>query len=529
MREFLLKSASVFGMAITVMTPAFAQTSGTQFIAAQGMVPAPSFPAATANDANAVNGRPSTFEGASDSFRSHVPAPPPGTVVIRLNGKVEVDMNAFSTTSNNGANSTAAGGGFNGFKVNPVAFGTLFRLYPSVDGSSANGLRYGAAAEIRENFGAPTGLATITPTTAGGVQPIGLSGAAPAAGTAVAAASSASSYSSSETLFVRRMFVYLAQDNLGILRLGQADGLIGLFDPCIFSAQCWDAGVGELNAGGIQISAPSNSVLIPFPWVSQSGAEYANTKIVYLSPQLFGVDFGIQYAPGMDNSFGASTGATATSPTLCGQPGPNCVGTTTGTDGTRWYNQVAIGARWQHAFGPLETGLMGVWETAAKESVFGPAIRSGGAGKVLGNTYDNLNFAEAATYMSLNTGVGKFIYSFDWIGGALNGQVAVRPTGGAPENASLTGLQWSNGPFTLGSQVGLIFSQGAQQLTGISQRREFEMAFGGNYNIAPGLYLVAEYQYEQRHQGGFDFVAGAVGPTRDVHGQGVTIATVVNW
>jgi hypothetical protein len=453
----------------------------------------------------------------------------PGTVVIRLNGKVEVDMNAFSTSTNNGANSTAAGGAANGFKVNPIAFGTLFRLYPAVDGMSAGGLRYGAAAEFRENFGAPTGLSTIAPTTAGGVQPLGLTGGIPATGTAVAAASSASSYSSSETIFVRRMFAYLAADKAGIIRLGQADGLIGLFDPCIFSAQCWDAGVGELNAGGIQIAAPGNSVLIPFPWVSQSGAEYANTKLVYLSPQIFGVDFGVQYAPGMDNGFGASTGATATSPTLCAAPGPNCVGTTSGTDGTRWYNQFAVGARWQGDFGLFHSGLMAVWETAAKESVLGPAIRSGGSGKVLGNAYDNLNFIEAANYMALDTGVGRFTYSIDWIGGALNGQVAMRPTGGVPENATLTGLMWNNGPLTLGSQVGLIFSQGAQQLTGISQRREFEMALGGTFNLAPGLYLVAEYQYEQRHQGGFDFVAGAVGPTRDVHGQGVTISTVVNW
>ena len=97
------------------------------------------------------------------------------------------------------------------------------------------------------------------------------------------------------------------------------------------------------------------------------------------------------------------------------------------------------------------------------------------------------------------------------------------------EGAFLAGLMLKNGPITLGSQVGLIFSQGAQQLTGIAQRREFEVAIGGNYNIAPGLYLVAEYQYEQRHQGGFDFQAGAVGPTRDAHGQGVTLSTVLNW
>jgi len=525
-REFLLTSASLIGFAMPVTHPAFAETPPIPFQPSQGQLAAPSIPTATANAGNAVVARPITFQGYTKSFNAALPAPQPGTVIIRLNGKVEVDMNAFWTTSNK---SVAAGGGPTGFKVNPISFGSLARLYPAVDGTATNGLRYGAAIELRENFGAPTGLASAGANTTGGVQPIGLSGGAPAAGTAVAAASSASSYSSSETIFVRRMFAYLASDHFGIVRLGQADGLIGIFDPCVFSAQCWDAGVGALNAGGIQIAAPSNAVLIPFPWVSQSGAEYANTKAVYISPQIFGVDFGIQYAPGMDNGFGASTGATATSLTLCAQPGPNCVGQTSGVDGTRWYNQVAVGARWQGQFGPLQTGLMAVWETAAKESVLGPAIRSGGPGKVLGNRYDNLNFVEAAGYAALDTAIGRFTGSLDWIGGALNGQVAMRPTGGAPESAFLTGVMWKNGPVTLGSQVGLIFSQGAQQLTGISQRREFEFAVGGNYNIAPGIFLVAEYQYEQRHQGGFDFQAGAVGPTRDAHGQGITLATVVNW
>jgi hypothetical protein len=526
MREFLLRSASIVAMIVPVLHTASAQTPPIPLQPTQGVVAAPSMPNATANAGNAVTGEPNRFQGYTKSFSGTLPAPAPGTVIIRLNGKVEVDLNAFSTTSNK---SVTVGGGPSGFKVNPISFGSLARLYPAVDGMTTNGLRYGAAIELRENFGAPTGLASAGATTAGGVQPVGLSGGTPASGTAVAAASSASAYSSSETVFVRRMFAYFAADDYGLVRLGQADGLIGIFDPCVFSAQCWDAGVGALNAGGIQIAAPSNAVGIPFVWVSQSGAEYANTKVVYISPQIYGVDFGVQYAPGMDNGFGASTGATATSLGLCAQPGPNCVGTTTGVDGTRWYNQFAVGARWQHQLGPLRTGLMAVYETAGKESVIGPAIQSGGPGKVLGNRYDNLNFVEAAGYAALDTGIGTVTGSLDWIGGALNGQVAMRPTGGVPESAFLTGVMLRNGRITLGSQVGLIFSQGAAQLTGISQRREFEMAFGGNYNIAPGIFLVAEYQYEARHQGDFDFSAGAVGPTRDARAQGVTLSTVVNW
>jgi hypothetical protein len=77
----------------------------------------------------------------------------------------------------------------------------------------------------------------------------------------------------------------------------------------------------------------------------------------------------------------------------------------------------------------------------------------------------------------------------------------------------------------------------------VSQRHEFEVAFGGNYNLAPGLYLVGEYLYAYRHQGGFDFLSGAngagssgagtagykAGLTRDAHGQGILFSTVVNW
>jgi hypothetical protein len=151
---------------------------------------------------------------------------------------------------------------------------------------------------------------------------------------------------------------------------------------------------------------------------------------------------------------------------------------------------------------------------------------------VLGNRYDNLSFVNAGTYWTLDTGVGKVTWAFHWNGGAVNGQLAMRPTGGAPESAIVTGLMYKNGPWTLGAEAAWVWSQGAAQLTHISQRREFEVAFGGNYNLAPGLFLVAEYTYETRHQGSFDFASGGVtttGFTRDSRAQGILFATVVNW
>ena len=121
----------------------------------------------------------------------------------------------------------------------------------------------------------------------------------------------------------------------------------------------------------------------------------------------------------------------------------------------------------------------------------------------------------------------------------MNGQLAMRPTGGAPTNAVVTGLTYANGPITLGAEVGIIDTQGDARLTGISQRHEYEVAFGGAYKLAPGVQLVGEYLYAHRHQGGFDFNQGGVATalggttagsvTRDAQAQTFLFATALTW
>jgi len=127
----------------------------------------------------------------------------------------------------------------------------------------------------------------------------------------------------------------------------------------------------------------------------------------------------------------------------------------------------------------------------------------------------------------------------DYIGGAVNGALAMRPTGGAPTNALVTGLTYALGPITLGAEIGIIDTQGDARLVGISQRHEYEVAFGGAYKLAPGIQLVSEYTYEHRHQGGYDFSQGALGvnaaaanpgsTTRDAQAQGLMFSTVLTW
>ena len=144
------------------------------------------------------------------------------------------------------------------------------RLYTGADGMATNGLRYGAAIELRQNFRGELGN------------------------------SSASAYLSGQTMFVRRAFTYVASDNVGIVRAGQADGLIGIFDNGVTTMQFLPT--GNLNGGDSQSIMPA-SVPPTYIFMSQAGGEYGNDKLVYMSPQFAGFDFGAQYAPNMSNSF----------------------------------------------------------------------------------------------------------------------------------------------------------------------------------------------------------------------------------
>jgi len=522
MRKLLLASAAILGASGGL---ALAQTANPN----QGQYAGPYGAGPAANNNNNSWGIANTPTGSaaagplSTIYAPNVNAvPAPGTVVIRLNGRVEVDVAATFTSADKGVNNGAIAGTPNGFKVNPVGIGSYMRLYPGFDGMAANGIRYGASVELRENFaqGQQTGTTATSPST----------------------------NSSSQTVFVRRAFTYLATDQGGIVRLGQTDGVLGLFDNCVFTSACWDAGLGNFNGGANQSLTVQGPLAVPFVWLSQAGAEYANNKIVYLSPQFFGFDAGVQYAPSMGNAFQnafqnqGNTQANATS-----------IGLTSGNDSTRWYNQVGMGLRFQQTFGAVDLKAYGFYETAGKENLTTSAYATTNQARIgatlagiNGNAataasaqqvrYDNLSFYKAGVAVTaLN-----FTFAADYIGGAVNGQLAMRPTGGAPTNAVVTGITYANGPITLAAEVGVVDTQGDARLVGISQRHEYEIAFGGNYKLAPGIQLVAEYQYEHRHQGGFDFANNALGNstanaanngnlTRDAQGQSFLVGTVLTW
>ncbi len=499
MRLMLLAGVALFsGTAVAQELPVSAPSQG-QLIAKYGAGPA----ANNNNNAWGVANTPSGSAQAGPLSVQRAPNviahPTPGNVVIRFNGRIEQLNGANFTSLDVGRNPN---GTPNGFKLNPVGVSSYLRLYPGFDGVAANGLRYGGSAEIRENF------PSATSTTGGNNSP--------------------SANSSGQTLFIRRAFAYIASDNAGLLRLGQGDGVIGLFDDGIFTSQAWDAGLGGLDAGGPQEIDPSGANP-PFVWLSQVGAEYANNKIVYLSPQFYGFDFGVQYAPSEGNAFANSSGASSFQPTLCNQAGPNCINVSAGNDPTRWINQWGFGLRQQHNFGWLDFKMYGFYETAGKEDLTTTAfVRPSPAASVTALRYDNLNFYKAGIAVTAY----NVTAAIDYIGGAINGQLNERPTGGVAMNAVTGGLTYFDGRYTAAATFGVINSQGDARLTGTSQRHEYEFAVGGTYRVAPGLALIAEYRYTFRHQGGFDFNQGAPGlGGRTVNAQlnGFIIGEAVSW
>jgi hypothetical protein len=413
---------------------------------------------------------------------------------------------AATTLGNNGTGSV---------KLQPQNISSYARLYAGADGMATNGLRYGAAIEIRQNF-------------TGQISNNGSSGA--------------SGYSSLETLYVRRAFTYLAGDQWGIVRAGQADGLISLYDNNVTTFQFLPT--TNLQGGDLQ-DFPS-VVTPPFVFLSGAGNEYANSKLVYLTPQFAGFDFGLQYAPNTSNGFGNggnNTGGLTNSIIGSGTgTGLNCSIANSGCsdlssgpgiqDGSRVINQTAIGVRYQGLLGGVGVLAYGVYMFSGHADYTGattPAvlgITSVPTSKFSGK-YNGLNFGSGGLALSY----AGFTVGGNVIGGAMNGQLAAQPQGGAPTVGYLLGIKYTSGPFVVGVDGEEFWQQGAVQMTGLTQRRGRGIDVGASYQVAPGLLTFVEYLWNDQYQGGMNFITGAVGSNanNNVKGQGVLIGNMVSF
>jgi hypothetical protein len=205
-------------------------------------------------------------------------------------------------------------------------------------------------------------------------------------------------------------------------------------------------------------------------------------------------------------------------------------------DGARATNQTVIGVRYQGTFGGLGVLAYAAYEHSGHVKYTGlttPAVLGTTAvpGSAFTGSYDNLSFGSGGAALTF----AGFTASVNAIGGALNGQGALRPTGGASEKAFILGLKYTSGPLTVGVEAEKGWYQGNVVLSGISQRMGQGIAVGGNYVVAPGFTVFGEYMYEEITQGANNFVTGAVGTqpganlNNKVKAQGFLLGNVINF
>jgi predicted porin len=474
MRELLLATTTVLASITCYGNVTMAQTAPPA--PTEGVVASP-LPVQAANNSN----NSSVIPG--DGF----PKPAPGTIVIRLNGRVAVGLAESKTTLDEVSGVAPAA------KLDPTSLIGFLRLFPGVDAMATNGLRYGAAIEIRQDFG-------------------------PTVGNTANSGGSANSFSS--TLFVRRAFTYLASDNLGIVRLGQGDGPIGLFDLGVTTFQTFDTGGWDGDfSGSIPLNANVN-----FPFAALQGTEYIHSKFVYLSPKLFGFDFGFSFAPNSGplqdlpnvNSL-TSTAGTLTTCSIAASGCPALASSTVPLDGSRFRDFTETGLRYHDHIGPVDVTAFGIYANSGHVNV-SPAVA--------GSQFNGLSYGD----MGLALNYAGFTVGGHLTTGTLNGVNALEPKGGAGETAWLVGAQYANGPIVVGASWFDFTSQGSPLTVKIAQRREQGFAAGTTYNLAPGLQLIASYLYGTRHQGDFNFATGTVGAAENnTRAQAFILATVVKW
>jgi predicted porin len=406
-------------------------------------------------------------------------APSPGTVVVRLNGRVRFyAYEANDGDASQGTATTLAN------KQDKYGFAEYGRLYPGFDGVAANGLKYGASLEIRQDTNAP----------AGGGANGSISGQDP----------------KRAGLYFRRVWGYLGTNEAGTIRLGSTDQptslyLTGNFEN--FNDGGWNGDLPGFFAGNVAPAWPFSDV----------GSYYTTSKAVYLSPQIFGFDLGASYEPSTANLSGSNN---------CNAPGTGFGGTYNSPAGQTGYcdrasstGSIAESARRRNTFDLLlryraTYGAFGVAATAAY--ITGSHVGYNG-----GQAYTNNPLAAGGAvshFQGLNIGdfgaavtVAGLSVGGHYTTGRFNGNVAnTLPTGVPDSNAWLAGASYTFGPLIVGASYFVSESAGdiGNAFYG-RQRKEQGIAAGGTYSLAPGISLFLSTLWGERKQNGYNFVTGA--------------------
>ncbi|MCB8875515.1 porin family protein [Acidisoma silvae] len=383
----------------------------------------------------------------------------PGSVTVRLNGRVNWYAGVEGSTLDNNTST--------GVKTSTTSFLGYLRLFPGFDGVAANGLHYGAAAELRINGGASAGA---------------------------------------ETLFVHQAYGYLGLPQLGQVSFGQENGPVVLFETGTFEGFNDGGWWGDLPA-----IIPGNAQVV-YPFVDNGGLSQETNKIVYLSPTFAGFQFAVGFEPN-HNAENYSPAVVST---------PNTI------QGGQPKNLIDVGGQYTQTFGPVGIQIgadyLNAGQVASTSSVptvgyKNLSIFSGGAtatvagftvgGNVVYGAYNQVSgYSFQLEPDGGNAAIGT-LFGLQYTAGPLT-------VGGSVFRFQTTGDLVSNGSGGYGLSAGQQVNNG--------------LALGGTYTLVPGVNLFLDYDYGWRYQGGYDFAAGDAGTDNNrVQSQLFGVGTQIQW
>ncbi|WP_431282645.1 porin [Humitalea sp. 24SJ18S-53] len=332
-------------------------------------------------------------------------------------------------------------------------FYTDFEIQVFVTGKAANGLVYGATMELQmDNVGAG---------------------------------------SPGTTLDVDEAYAFVSTPTLGTIRFGDEDSAANLLQvraPMIAgmgSDGVWDEGLRPSSSGLRATNGSSPSLLTAINDGSDS------SKIIYLSPQFYGFDAGVSYAPNAGEGERYYLG-TAFQPT-----GPAAAQGAVGQrDRTTTRNEVSYGLRYRGTFSGvgIAAGFGGMFMDPATIGAV-----TGGAAQTTGTALNNLRQITAYT-----VGLNLSAYGFTVGGEYTWGNYALQSVGRTALPRTLNGSSHYvvSATYTTGALAfGAFYGQGEQDNPTLANgaspgnRTQSIYGIGAAYTVAPGMDLIANYTW----------------------------------
>ena len=325
-------------------------------------------------------------------------------------------------------------------------FSTDAEVHVFVNGKAANGLSYGAVIEIQ--FDAMEGAVRNNARRA---------------------------VNNKTTASLDEMYAFVASPTLGQLRFGDEDGPFG---------GLMNVGwVTNFGTGGV-FGDWESFMVRPNRTGTTPGGVGDNTKIIYLSPQFFGFDFGVSYAP--NEGEGEDTGCLNSYANVnCDRAYAvtNAAGNGRSHDQPGRLNEIQAAIRWRGNIAGV--GLAAGFSTLQSQVIREAAAATGDITRTLRNP-SVYQVGAQATYMGFTIG-GGYMWgntSFYYIPTARGAKDMSQFFGGA---------SYTMGPISVGANFFTgQYEGGGGDLLGVGMRR-WGYGIGANYRLAPGMDLVAEY------------------------------------